>query len=50
MKDDKRILFVGYNFTPELTGIGKYSGCRAQPYGGFEIFHNRQFHGTRYVW
>ncbi|TDT46731.1 colanic acid biosynthesis glycosyl transferase WcaI [Maribacter spongiicola] len=22
----KRILFVGYNFTPELTGIGKYSG------------------------
>ncbi|MDF4201869.1 WcaI family glycosyltransferase [Maribacter sp. SA7] len=22
----KRILFVGYNFSPELTGIGKYSG------------------------
>ncbi len=22
----KRILFIGYNFTPELTGIGKYSG------------------------
>lgn len=22
----KRILFIGYNFSPELTGIGKYSG------------------------
>tara|TARA_R110000744_G_scaffold11339_1_gene34438 strand:- start:1015 stop:2265 length:1251 start_codon:yes stop_codon:yes gene_type:complete len=26
MKNNKRILFVGYNFSPELTGIGKYSG------------------------
>ncbi|MEP2058452.1 MAG: WcaI family glycosyltransferase [Maribacter litoralis] len=27
IKDNpKRILFIGYNFTPELTGIGKYSG------------------------
>ncbi len=25
-KNTKRILFIGYNFTPELTGIGKYSG------------------------
>ncbi|MDP5229627.1 MAG: WcaI family glycosyltransferase [Cellulophaga sp.] len=24
--DTKRILFIGYNFSPELTGIGKYSG------------------------
>ncbi|WP_282074641.1 WcaI family glycosyltransferase [Maribacter aquivivus] len=26
VKNTKRILFVGYNFSPELTGIGKYSG------------------------
>lgn len=26
LKSKKRILFVGYNFSPELTGIGKYSG------------------------
>lgn len=26
MKIKKRILLIGYNFTPELTGIGKYSG------------------------
>jgi len=26
MKNTKRILFIGYNFSPELTGIGKYSG------------------------
>ncbi len=25
-KKTKRILFIGYNFAPELTGIGKYSG------------------------
>ena len=25
-KKNKRILFIGYNFSPELTGIGKYSG------------------------
>ncbi|MBD0850781.1 WcaI family glycosyltransferase [Maribacter arenosus] len=25
-KAKKRILFIGYNFSPELTGIGKYSG------------------------
>ncbi|MUH35599.1 colanic acid biosynthesis glycosyltransferase WcaI [Zobellia amurskyensis] len=25
-KQVKRILFIGYNFSPELTGIGKYSG------------------------
>jgi colanic acid biosynthesis glycosyl transferase WcaI len=25
-KKGKRILFIGYNFSPELTGIGKYSG------------------------
>ncbi|MBU2995644.1 WcaI family glycosyltransferase [Cellulophaga baltica] len=24
--EKKRILFIGYNFSPELTGIGKYSG------------------------
>ncbi|HAI44922.1 MAG TPA: hypothetical protein DCM40_46020, partial [Maribacter sp.] len=22
----KKLLFIGYNFSPELTGIGKYSG------------------------
>ena len=26
IKQTKRILFIGYNFAPELTGIGKYSG------------------------
>ena len=26
IKKAKRILFIGYNFSPELTGIGKYSG------------------------
>ena len=26
VKTTKRILFIGYNFSPELTGIGKYSG------------------------
>lgn len=26
MNRTKRILFIGYNFSPELTGIGKYSG------------------------
>lgn len=26
LKNPKRILFIGYNFSPELTGIGKYSG------------------------
>ena len=26
LKNTKRILFIGYNFSPELTGIGKYSG------------------------
>ena len=25
-ENSKSILFIGYNFTPELTGIGKYSG------------------------
>lgn len=25
-ENTKRILFIGYNFSPELTGIGKYSG------------------------
>ncbi|MGJ8735211.1 WcaI family glycosyltransferase [Zobellia laminariae] len=25
-KHTKRVLFIGYNFAPELTGIGKYSG------------------------
>lgn len=25
-KKGKRILYIGYNFSPELTGIGKYSG------------------------
>ncbi len=26
IKKAKRLLFIGYNFSPELTGIGKYSG------------------------